>query len=192
VPPSTRSSTRPSTHIVGIQPGDVLAVRTPPSVFGTLIRFGAWLHHQPDHVDHVVVAHHRDAAGTLWGVEGRPGGVGWVDIATYDNRWLVSNAAQYKTADQRRQVCTAAAHLLGVGYDWAAIGVDAVTAVGFDHLWRAGDFGGRPPAHVVCSSLASWVYRRVGLAEPVGPQRYSTPADWAAWMIEEGWRHGAA
>jgi hypothetical protein len=177
----------PSTRISGIQPGDVLAVATPPSVFGALIRLGAWLRHRPDHVDHVVVAHHRDAAGTLWGIEGRPGGVGWVDIAAYDNRWLVSNVTQPKTDGQRQQVCTAAAHLLGVAYDWVAIGMDAATALGFDHLWRAGDYGDRPPAHVVCSSLASWVYRQVGLAEPVGPLRYATPADWAQFMIDESW-----
>lgn len=177
----------PPSRLIGIQPGDVLAVRTPSRIFGSIIRFGEALAGRPHRDDHVVIAHHSDDAGTQWGIEGRPGGVGWVDIATYDNRWLLNNAVQYKTPSQRQQVCDAAVALLGAPYDWAAIGMDALTALGFQRLWPSRDFGDRPPGHVVCSSFAAWLYRHVGLAEPSTRERWTTPGDWAQFMIDEGW-----
>jgi hypothetical protein len=177
-------------RLAALQPGDVLAVRTPPTVFGLLIRFGAWLARKPNTVDHVAIVHHRDAAGILWAIEGRPGGVGWVDLAVYDNRWLVSNAAQPKTDGQREQICDAAVSLLGTGYDWTAIAADAAAVLDVDGLWRVRDYGDKAPGHVVCSSLAAWVYRKVGLAEPCGPAVTCTPGDWAAFCQAEGWIRG--
>jgi hypothetical protein len=170
-----------------LQPGDVVCVRTPSKVFGPLIRFGAWLRGKPATVDHVAVVHHRDLAGILWAVEGRPGGVGWVDVTQYDNRWLVSNAAQPKTDEQRHQVCDFAEQSLRVPYDWSAILQDAMNALHVRDLWASRDYGDKPPGHVVCSSLAAWIYRRVGLAEPCGPARACEPCDWARFIADRAW-----
>lgn len=170
-----------------LNPGDVVCVRSPSKVFGPLIRFGAWLRHKPDTVDHVAIAHHRDDNGTLWAIEGRPGGVGWIDLAVYDNRWALSNVAQPKTDEQREEICAAAVGLLGTPYDWPAIAADAAAAIGVDRLWRLSDYGDKAPGHVVCSSLAAWIYRKVDLAEPCGPTVTCEPCDWAAWILARGW-----
>ena len=177
----------PSTGLAQLLPGDVVAVRTPPSAFGWLIRLGAALRGRPHQVDHVAIVHHIDAAGTTWLIEGRPGGVGWADAREYDNRWLLSNSGQAKTDAQRQQICNLAEQLLGTPYDWSAIMQDAMDDIGADRLWRTRDFGARPPAHVVCSSLAVWIYRYVRLAAPAGPERWCQPSDWAAWMLACGW-----
>ena len=63
---------------VSLQPGDVILVRT-GGLAATMIRFGAALRGAPNLNNHVAVAHHLDAHGTLWCVEGSPGGAGWRD-----------------------------------------------------------------------------------------------------------------
>jgi hypothetical protein len=167
--------------------GDVLCTRSSKGLAGRLIRLGAALQDQPDTVNHVVIVHHRDRAGTLWGIEGRPGGVGWVDCARYlRGPYTLDNGAQQKTAHQRAQVCKAAAGLIGTPYDWTGIALDAMQAIDAPALW-ADRWKGQVPAHVVCSSLADWVYEHVGLASP-DPDRTCTPADWAEFIIEKGWR----
>lgn len=175
-----------------IQPGDVLVVRTPATTWrhriaGRLIRFGAALRDQANLNDHVIVAHHADTAGTLWAIEARPGGVGWVDVAELAEGHLLSNVDQPKTDVQRQQVCAAAEGLLGVGYDWAAIGMDVVEALSLERLWRDHPWGDRPPAHIVCSALASWTYARAGLAGPAAPWRTTTPGDWSEFVLTRGW-----
>jgi hypothetical protein len=180
---------------VNLQPGDVIAVRTPPGRWwdrwaSGLIRFGAALHGQDNLVDHVAIVHHTDPAGVLWGIEGRPGGVGWVEVARYDNRYLSSNAEQHKTDEQRAQVCLTAVGLLGTAYDWTAILGDAAAALRLNALWRERDPGDLAPGHVVCSSLAAWIYRKVGLTGPGslgGNVLYVTPADWAEYFLSHGW-----
>jgi hypothetical protein len=167
-------------------PGDVLVCRT-NDTGGELIRLGAALEDKASNDNHVALVHHRDPAGTLWVIEARPGGVGWADAEQYDNPYLLTNVEQPKTGDQRRQVCTLAVGMLRVGYDWAAIGMDAAQALHLDGLWRVKDFGDAPPAHVVCSSLVAWLYRKAGLAEPAGRQRTTIPADWADWILRRGW-----
>jgi hypothetical protein len=184
VPPSL------SPRLAQLQPGDVVAVRTPPSIFGWLIRLGAALRGRPWHVDHVVIVHHRDDTGRLWGIEGRPSGVGWVDLAAYDNRWMLSNADQPKTDIQRAQVCELAVDMLGTPYDWPAIIHDAAIALNLQRLWRSGDYGPRAPGHVVCSSLAAWLYHKVGLAAPRGLMSTCWPADWADFILRKGWARG--
>lgn len=72
--------------------GDVVCTRNPGTGWSARIRrFGAALRDQPNTVDHTVVVHRRDAAGTLWGIEGRPGGVGEVDMRN-GMVWRVLNA----------------------------------------------------------------------------------------------------
>lgn len=170
-----------------VAPGDVICVRTKTTIFGLLIRLGAWLARKPSTVDHVVIAHHRDLAGIWWGIEGRPGGVGWVDLATYDSPWVVSNAGQPKTAEQRQQICDLAGSLLHTPYDWSAIAADAMNTLQVRDLWASSDYGDKPPGHVVCSSLAAWIYRHVGLAEPSKRVRWVEPCDWARYIADRGW-----
>lgn len=182
-------------------PGDVVVVRTPDHNFwdrvaAALIRFGAALEGRANLDNHVAIVHHRDDAGILWGIEGRPGGVGWVDLSTYDNRYLWSNAPEPKTDDQRHLICDTATAMLGVGYDWTAILDDGLEALRLEGLWRLHDeawhldpawYTGASPAHVVCSSLADYLYGKAGLAHP-GRERLTTPADWLELMLAKGWR----
>jgi hypothetical protein len=185
-------------------PGDILVTRDKP-FWARLIRFGAALHDQPDSWNHVVIASHTDAMGVMWGIEGRPGGVGWVDLAPLiANRWTITNMGQPKTGEQRGQVITIAKGLLGTPYDWAGIVKDAMEAMDIGKVWRMRDWGDTPPGHVVCSSLAAWVYNRVGLMRPGGLKssargigdpttdrahalRTTTPADWAEFIQLHPW-----
>jgi hypothetical protein len=190
-PPSPPAHVAFPPRLAGLQPGDVVAVRTPPSVYGWLIRLGALLRGRPSMVDHVAIVHHIDAAGRMWGIEGRPGGVGWVDLQVYDNRWLLSTKDQPKTDAQRQRICELAVDMLGTPYDWPAIIHDAAIAFGLDRLWRSRDFGPHAPGHVVCSSLASWLYHSVGLACPTAPVETCWPADWADFILRKDWTRGA-
>lgn len=172
-----------------VAPGDVLVVRT-KSPWGILVRIGAWLTGKPNTVDHVAVYHHRDLAGISWAVEGRPGGVGWVDVRQYDGPHVVSNAGQPKTGEQRKAICDLTESLLQRPYDWGAIAQDAIDALHVRDLWASTDYGDDPPGHVVCSSLAAWVYRHVGLDHPAGKDgrvRWVTPGDWARFVADRAW-----
>lgn len=179
--------------VATVLPGDVLVVHDPHSVPAWWIRFGEWVAGKPANWNHVLIAHHIDAADTYWGIEGRPGdGVGWRDMASYltDPRTL-TNAAQPKTADQRGLIKDAAEALLpapghAARYDWPAIVVDGLEMV--DPLYRMRDkWGPGVPTQVVCSSMADWVYEHCGLATPAA-DRFCTPADWAAFIQRKGWQ----
>src|SRR5690242_20152365 len=69
-----------------VLPGDILAVNTGMHFGSRMIRFGAAVRElvtgkaEPDFVNHIAFVHHIDAHGVPWGLEGRPGGVGWVDL----------------------------------------------------------------------------------------------------------------
>ena len=143
---------------------------------------------QPHTTNHIIIVHHRGPGGALVGIEGRPSGVGWVDIAKagYDNRWRVSNAAQPKTVGERLAVTRAAVAALGVAYDWVAIASDAAACLGVPPE-SAPSWSDHPPDAVVCSSLANWAYFRAGLPHPGVPDRWVTPADWAVWIRAKGW-----
>ena len=187
---------------VGI--GDVLAVNTGNAFSSELIRFGEALEGKPNLANHVVIVHHQDAKGTWWGVEGRPGGVGWVQMANYlnspDVKYANSNSTEARTPAQDTTVAQAAAGLLGVGYDWVGgIACDALDALRLapladlvDH-WCGWQDPGDPqarPGHVVCSSLAAWVYRNLGLACPdVADEELCMPADW--WNFNNSLEAGA-
>lgn len=175
--------------MVIVQPGDILCTRS-GGWTSRLIRLGAALLDRPNTVNHVVIVTHTDDAGTLWGIEGRPGGVGWVAARRFLSApYTLTNAAQPKTDEQRAQTALAAQSMLGVGYDWLGIAADTALALRLKPLWSQDWHGLGPPAHVVCSSLADWVYEHVGLASPGGltGTRYTTPADWAAFITERQW-----
>jgi cell wall-associated NlpC family hydrolase len=171
------------------QPGDVLVI-TGTSDTSKLIEVGAVLAGEPA-ASHVAILHHTDAAGVPWAIEGRPGGVGWADARGYlGDRRTLTNAAQPKTPLQRHDVCALAAKLLGTPYDWVGgIAEDALKALRLPELWAEKDPAtGLVPGHVVCSSLAAWVYDRDGLLAPAPADwRHVTPGDWAGFIIRAAW-----
>jgi hypothetical protein len=171
-----------------LQPGDVIAVRT--SGFGGFaIRLGAALTGKPNLQNHIAIVHHTDKAGTLWCIEGRPGGVGWADATRYiSSPWTVSNSLQAKSPDQRKLVCDGAVALIGKGYDWEAIAADAAADLDLSGIWRP-QFGKSVPGHVVCSSLAEWLYMKALLDCPAPRHgaREIQPADWTEFFVMKGW-----
>ena len=66
----------------GLRPGDLLATRG-DGWASTMIRLGAAFRDHPNTINHIAIVHHTDDAGTLWCIEGRPGGVGWKDATAY-------------------------------------------------------------------------------------------------------------
>ena len=181
--------TGPVVHGAQLGPGDVLIV-TGTSDVAKLIEAGAILVGDPA-ASHVAIYHHTDANGTPWAIEGRPGGVGWRDATDYDrDPRTVTNAEQHKSSAQRDTIGFYAEKLLGTSYDWlGGIAEDAMRALDLPSLWKPERDTGIVPAHVVCSSLAAWVYDRAGLDAPC-PQdwRHCTPGAWALWIAQQGWR----
>ena len=178
-----------------VAPGDILAVRSPGTA-GRLIRFGSAMRElvtgaaEPNLDNHIAVVHHTDKAGTLWVLEGRPGGVGWRQASDYlASPWTLSNAGQPKTPAQRKAVCDAMHAIIGVAYDWEAIAADAGDAFGLDRVWQPG-WDGKVPGHVVCSSSAAYAYTKAGLGRPdqVADGREVTPADWVAFILGHGYQ----
>ncbi|HEV2175265.1 MAG TPA: hypothetical protein VGR71_16950 [Nitrospira sp.] len=173
------------------QPGDVIAVRT-GGFAGEMIRWGEALRGWPNLDNHIVVV---DSIQNdiLVGIEGRPGGVGRVDVSRYFvapyAAYAVSNREQPKTSGQRITVVTVMRQMLKIGYDWEAIAQDALVDLGIPQLWNE-KWHGTSPAHVVCSSLAAWAHHRAGLAAPTQQDmRHIEPANWTQFILEEGWTH---
>lgn len=176
------------------EPGDLILVRTiggswSRRLAGWIIRLGSGLSDSPNVWNHVIIMHHVDEGGTPWGVEGRPGGVGWVDVRPWlADQWTITNVDQPKSDEQRSIVCDGAHALLGAPYDWTGIAADAGRAI--SPLWRrtAGVPwpDNRVPGQVVCSALADWLYEHAGLASPPS-DRWCTPADWATLILGEHW-----
>lgn len=168
--------------------GDVWSVRT-SGWAARLIRLGAALTDGVNLDNHVVVVHHQDAAGRWWGLEGRPGGVGQVDLSRYlHNSYTITNSAQPKTDTQRYNIAVAAEAMLKTPYDWVGIAADGMDAIGAPMLWLQNWHGQGPPAHVVCSSYAAWLYVHFGLECPNRRSARSiTPGDWTAFDLEHGY-----
>lgn len=173
-----------------VKVGDVICVRS-SGWAGKLIRFGAAILGRSNLVNHIVIAHHVDDGGTLWGIEGRPGGVGWVDVSeVVKGPFTNANTEQPKTDEQRTAIAKFAESLLGTPYDWSAIVADAMDSLRLAKLWHKETSSATVPAHVVCSSFADWIYEQVGLASPNkvdGDYRYTTPADWDEFIMEAKW-----
>jgi hypothetical protein len=170
-------------------PGDLLLTRSEHWT-SWLIRLGAALMGKPNMRNHVIVVSHRDEAGTLWGIEGRPGGVGWRALDDeLTARWTLSNADQPKTDAQRELVVKGAVSLLGTKYDWTAIVLDTAMALRIDHLWKLERWGNVEgvPAQIVCSAMADYVYEKAGLAHPNTGYRTTTPADWDEFITLRKW-----
>lgn len=160
--------------------GDVAVVRT--KGWGAfLIRLGARLRRQPHTQNHVVIV--VDNLRTT--VEAWPGGVRKGSLDDYDARFTSTNFAQPKTAEQRQAVVDVATSLLSYGYNWAAIARDTANVFDLDRKsrqWATSD----EPTSFVCSSLADYIYFKVGLPCPNEGEE-TTPADWAAFILRSGW-----
>lgn len=171
-----------------LKPGDVLAVRT-NGLAGEIIRIGEELSGKDGQDNHIAVMHHWDGM-VPWGLEGRPGGVGWVDLRAYlRSPFTVNNCGQPGRTDaQRLLVAHRAKALLGTAYDWEAIGGDTLAAMHL-RLWNLQFRHGLAPGEVVCSSYAAWLYESQGWAHPdPGEERDCEPGDWTAWALEhDGW-----
>jgi hypothetical protein len=170
-----------------LKPGDVLAIRT-GGFAGELIRVGEELTGKIGLENHIAVCHHW-LDGVPWGLQGEPGGVGWIDLRAYlASPYTVTNAGQPGRSDETRAtVAKEAGALLGDRYDWAAIGGDALAALHV-HLWNLKFPHGLAPGEVVCSSFAAWLYEQAGWPHPdAGTERDCEPADWCAWIMDHGW-----
>lgn len=166
-----------------LQPGDLLAVRT-GGLAGKLIRLGAALLDHPNLENHVAMLSHKDAQGRWWVIEGRPGGVGWADARSYLASPYTLNNALQSGRDQgaRQRVVKAAAALLGTPYDWEAIADDTLRAFRMRDLW-AGDWNGKAPGHVVCSSYDAYLYETEHWDRPRVPDRDTEPSDWTSFIL---------
>lgn len=171
--------------------GDVYVVRT-AGIPAWLIRWGAALRDQPNLGNHVAIMHHFDAAGVPWGLEGKPGGVGWVDMRRYVNsRWTTSNAEQPRDPASRLVVAKNMEAMIGTKYDWQAIADDAFHALGIPALFAEDWHGQGSPGHVVCSSYAAWQYHEQGWAHPnTDHERHCAPSDWTKFNMTKGWING--
>jgi hypothetical protein len=170
-----------------LKPGDVLAVRL-PGWFSEAIRVGEELSGKPGLENHIALFHHYDDPGVPWGLEGRPGGVGWVDLRAYlRSPYTLNNCLQPGRTDQARAVVAKQAEaLLGDKYSWAAIGGDTLAALHI-HLWNLKLRDGLAPGPVVCSSYAAWLYEQAGWERPPATDRDTEPADWVSMVIGHQW-----
>jgi hypothetical protein len=177
-------------------PCDVLAVWSSDSFAGTMIRAGEALTGKPAVANHVAIVTHVDQMGRWLGIQGRPGGVGPVDLS----QWLASprtrtNHDQPKgNSEDQARFLASAAKSLGISYDWVGIAQDTLDALhladlsaAIDPLWRWGGTGAALPGHVVCSSLAAALYAQAGWAHPAGADRRCEPADWWDWGDRKLW-----
>lgn len=171
-----------------IRPGTVLAVRS-NGFASVMIRFGAAIRGKPNLQNHVAVAHHTDEHGTLWCIEGKPGGVGWRDATAYlKSPWTLTNAEQPFTDVQGVAIAKQMEALLGTKYDWDSIAADALSDLGmvlpgWDSKWH-----GEVAGQVVCSSAAAYAYGKAVVPHPAG-DRGTQPSDWSQWILTKGWEH---
>lgn len=165
-----------------LKPGDVLAVHG-DGWAAEAIRLGQALGDKPNIDNHIAVMHHW-AGDVPWGLEGKPGGVGWTDLRGYTaSGWTLNNCAQPGRTDAvRAQVAADAEKMLGTAYDWQAIADDTLRAFRMPDLFGK-TIDGTVPGHVVCSSFAAFLYERAGWAHPVVPDRDCEPADWVSFIM---------
>jgi hypothetical protein len=188
---------------LALRPGDVLVLRTPDDG-GWWIRRRALMIAYPWQpwrwvsdrnvgkaglVNHVAIYTHTDSTGRLRGLEGRPGGFGWVDLATYlSYPTTIANTDQPKTDEQRTAVVDQAIRMVGTPYDWAAILALAAEAAGLPFRLDEWPEDG-VPGHVECASVADYLYEAAGLANPGGytKTRGTDPEDWARFVLGKLW-----
>jgi hypothetical protein len=167
-----------------VSPGDIIAVKT-SGIASVAIELGSLVLGEDAVQNHIAVLHHRDAKGTWWAIEGRPGGVGWRDATGYlTSPYTITNEKQKKTPQQRTVILATMEAMLGTAYDWDAIFEDGVRDLHIPDPW-AEKWKGEVAGHVVCSSVAVIAYARAGLAYPSNVDgRHVQPADWVKFIEE--------
>jgi hypothetical protein len=170
-----------------LKPADILVVRTTDTP-GEVIRVVEELSGAPGLGNHVAFMHHWDG-DVPWGLEGKPGGVGWRDLRDYlADPFTLNNCLQPGRPDADRALAARDAEgLLGTKYDWAAILGD-----GFDDLsvkiWNQDWPHGKPPGEVVCSSFGAYVYAKRTWTHPdLGHERFCQPSGWTRMIIANRW-----
>ena len=170
------------------EPGTVLVTRS-GGFAAFMIRLGAALRGRPNLGNHVAVAHHVDAKGTLWVIEGKPGGVGWRDATAYlASTWTLTNVTQPLTGAQRAAICGHMEALLGSAYGWDAIVADALDDLGMTLPGWDATFKGQVAGHLVCSSVAAYAYAKAGVPRPPGGRRCQ-PSSWSEFVLRRGWEN---
>jgi hypothetical protein len=167
-----------------LKPADVFAVRV-SGAEEDIIEFGEGLMGKPNLDDHVAIMHHWDGL-VPWGLEGRPGGVGWVDMRKYiGHPYTFNNCLQPGRTDaQRAEVATRAQSMLGTKYDWNAIADNVLKAFHAPELWARNFSGDKAEGQVICSSYAEYLYEVEGWSRPVtSDDRDTSPADWTNFII---------
>jgi len=173
-----------------LRPGDVVIVEMGIWIIRWLITIQAFLVGKAKYRQsgHVIVVTHRDSEGRLWGIEGRPGGVGWAELDKRAGKWGLSNVEQVKDDAQRSKIVETMKTLLGTKYDYDAYVQIALATIGINTTWT--DFNGCDvPSHIICSAIADYVYEDVGLANPGGETitRFTTPAQWGEFIDKKQW-----
>jgi hypothetical protein len=173
-----------------LQPGDVVIVEMGIWIVRVMIWIQAVFTGRAKYrkSGHVIVVSHRDETGKLWGIEGRPGGIGWADMDKRTGKWGLSNHEQPKTAEVRVKLVDSMVALLGSKYDYPAYLKLAMDLVGISPRWT--DWTGNDvPTSYICSAVADQIYENEGLANPGGNTvtRFVTPAEWAEFIDKKQW-----
>jgi hypothetical protein len=173
-----------------LKPGDVVIVEMGIWIIRWLIIIQAFLTGKAKYKQsgHVIVMTHVDSEGRVWGIEGRPGGIGWADMTKRNGKWGLANVDQPKDLVQRSKIVETMKTLLGTKYDYDAYLQIALNTVGINTNWT--DFNGDDvPSHFICSAVADYVYEDVGLVNPGGMKitRLTTPAEWGEFIEKREW-----
>jgi hypothetical protein len=173
-----------------LQPGDVVIVKMGIWIVRVMIWIQATFTGRSKYREagHIIVVSHRDNEGRLWGIEGRPGGIGWANLDKRNGEWGLSNVEQPKTAEARIKLVDSMKALLGTKYDYPAYLKLAMDMVGISPRWT--DWNDKDvPTSYICSAVADQIYENEGLANPGGLRitRFTTPAEWAEFIDTKGW-----
>ncbi len=181
-----------------LKPGDVIVVPQGNFWLRLLIGIGEGLRGHSfkySKYGHVIVVHHVDEIGRLWGVEATPTGVGWRILDTFDGHFGLSNAEQPKTCAQRDRIVALLGKAVGSRYDYSAYIRLALEAIGITPQWTwLNEYSDTEvPPSWVCSALADWEYEQIGLANPGGGSitRFTTPDEWAKFIDKKEWENAS-
>jgi len=173
-----------------LEPGDVVIVEMGIWIVRVLIWIQAVLSGRSKYRQsgHVIVVSHRDNEGRLWGIEGRPGGIGWADLDKRNGKWGISNHDQPKDAEVKVKVVQAMVALLGTKYDYPAYLKIAMDTVGITPYWTDWNDNDVPTSYI-CSAVADQIYEQYCLPNPGGMKvtRFTTPAEWAEFIDKRQW-----
>jgi hypothetical protein len=174
-----------------LKPATVLVMVGTPFIVEQAIEIGAIIDGQPA-AHHVAMVHHRGPGGVLWGLEGRPGGVGWVDCAQYvQNPTTIANTGQPLSEATRMGIAVIMEAMVGTPYDWAAIAEDGGMVFsrkfGLKDIWHE-KVNGVLPGHIVCSAYAAYCYDRKAQPCPMPTDyRHVTPSDWLKFILDNNY-----